>query len=192
MRFAYKLTATDLVEAQRKHGGLFTRLVPVWGVCLLVAGVIWIFLGPKQDPTTLIPAVIGIVLGMFGLFGWELLIKQAFRRDTRLQQPFEAIVSDNGIDVSSPTSSGQFKWSAFTRYVETKNLFLVYQSQNAFNIFPKRAFPSGEEEAFRHLLADRLRSVSADHDKKVSPQTLIFWLVIVVAAVLLWIVIRKT
>jgi hypothetical protein len=187
MRLAYTLTANDLVEAQRKHGGWWSKLEPVWGLCLFAAGLASLAMNRNGLPA----AGFTTMLGLFFLFGRTWLIRRAFRRDNRLQQPFETVVSDSGIDVSSASSSSQHTWSAFTRFVETKNLFLVYQAENLVNIIPKRAFLAGEEESFRALLSSRLGAASAAYARKISPRTLIFCFVVIMAAMLLWTVIRN-
>jgi hypothetical protein len=187
MRVTYKLSEDDLIEAQGKHGGLWTKALGVCGLLLILAGLGSIASNAKQYENAILP----ILLGLFFLFGLRLLVRRSFRQDKRLQQPFEVVVSQDGIDVSSPTSSTKYGWSAFTRYVESKNLFLVYQAPKVFNVFPKRAFAPGEEEFFRSMLSERLGTSSAAHLKRISPQTWIFLAVVAIAGILLVMAIRN-
>jgi len=52
-----------------------------------------------------------------------------------------------------------YKWRAFVRFVETKNLFLLYNSEKVFTIIPKRAFASDEDiGTFRGLIREWAQS----------------------------------
>ncbi|MGC2248940.1 MAG: YcxB family protein [Terriglobales bacterium] len=95
------------------------------------------------------------------------------------------MISETGIDSSSPTGSTQSTWSAYTRYVESRNLFLLYQAPHVFSLLPKRAFAPGEEESFRGLLNAKLGAATAAHRRKISPQAWMFLAVVGIAAVLL-------
>jgi YcxB-like protein len=187
MRLEYKLTERDLLEAQAKHGGVWTKVLRIWGVLLIAAGVTSLVIRPRHYSNAVLP----ILMGVFFFFGLRLLALRSFRRDQRLQQPFEAIISDSGIDASSPTGSSKSTWGAFIRYVESKHLFLLYQAPHVFSIFPKRAFVPEDEESFRRLLNDKLGAASAAHRKRISPRTWIFLAVVTVAALLLVMVIRN-
>jgi hypothetical protein len=188
MRVAYKLGENDLIEAQGKHGGVWTKAIPRFGLLLILAGLGSISLNPKQNAGAILP----ILIGLFFLFGLKLSIRRSFRQDNRLQQPFEAVVSQDGIDISSTTGSSKYAWSAFTRYVESKNLFLVYQAPKVFNVFPKRAFAPGEEESFRSLLSERVGTTSVALRKTISLRTWIFLAVVVMTGILLVITIYNT
>jgi hypothetical protein len=188
MRVAYKLSENDLIEAQGKHGGMWAKALPIFGLLLVLAGLGSIALNPKQNAGAILP----ILIGLFFLFGSRLSIRRSFRQDNRLQQPFEVVVSQDGIDISSTTGSSKYAWNAFTRYVESKNLFLVYQAPKVFNVFPKRAFAPGEEESFRSLLSERIGPTSVALDKKISLRTWIFLAVVVMTGILLVMAIHNT
>ncbi len=187
MRVAYKLSENDLIEAQGRHGGVWTKAIPIVGLLLILTGLGSIALNPKQNAGAILP----ILIGLWFLFGSRMSIRRSFRRDNRLQQQFEAVVSQDGIDISSPTGSSKYEWSAFTRYVESKNLFLVYQAPRVFNVFPKRAFAPGEEESFRGLLSERVGKTSVASPTKISLRTWIFLAVVAVSGILLVMAIRN-
>jgi hypothetical protein len=168
MRLEYRLTESDFLEAQEKHGGVWTKLLLIWGVLLIAAGVGSFVLRPRHYSDGILP----ILLGLFFLFGLRLLALRSFRRDQRFQQPVEAIISDSGIDAFSPTGSTKSAWGAFIRYAESEHLFLLYQGPHVFSIFPKRAFAPKDEESFRGLLNDKLGATSAAYGKRISPRIL--------------------
>src|SRR5262249_54125560 len=151
MRISYKLSERDVLEARVQHGGLWVKALRLIGVLILAASLVSLMHDPKQFPSV----VGGIVVGLFLTFFLKLQVWLSFRPDNRLQDQFEAIISDSGIDVSSSKAATKYDWSAFVRYAETKNLFVVYQAPQAFNVFPKRAFVAQELDAFRSLLDQR-------------------------------------
>ena len=187
MRVSYKLSEKDLLEAREKHGGPRIKLIPIIGILLVASGLGSLVPSSRQFPS----AAGSIAMGLFLLFFLRLQVWLSFRRDTRLQDQFEAAISDSRIDLSSSTATSTYSWSAFTRYAETKNLFLVYQSPQAFNVFPKRSFGLQEANEFRSLLDQKFGSASVAHRKRISPQTWIFLVVVALAAILLVMAIRN-
>jgi len=152
-------------------------------VILILAALGSIALNPKQSAGAIFP----ILIGLFFLFGLRLNIRRSFRQDNRLQQPFEAVASRDGIDISSTTGSSKYAWNAFTSYIESKNLFLVYQAPKVFNVFPKRAFAPGEE-SFRSLLTER---VGLHQSTRISPRTWAFLAVVAIAGIFLVLAMRN-
>jgi|SRR5690349_9106817 len=187
MRITYKLSENDLLEAQRRHGGIWTQLLQVWGVIVLVSGLGWLMFHPKEFLGVIFP----IVLGLFFTFGLRWRVRSFFRRDDRFRQDFDAEISDAGVNIACAAGSSQYNWNAFSRYVETKSLFLLYQAPQVFNILPKRAFRTDEEVAFRSLLSDRLGAASVAYGKKISPKTWVFTFVVLVATALLIMALRN-
>jgi hypothetical protein len=50
------------------------------------------------------------------------------------------------------------KWNSFRRFIESPNLFLLYTSDYAFDIVPKRAFASpAQVDEFRRLLEQQIQ-----------------------------------
>jgi hypothetical protein len=180
MRVSYKLTERDVLEAQRKHGGLWIKVLPVIGFLVFAFSSVSLVHNPNQFPSF----VAGIVGGLFLMFLLRLQVWLSFRRDNRLQDQFEAAISDSGIDVSSSKAESKFDWSAFVRYAETKNLFLVYQAPKVFNVFPKRAFAAEDIDAFRSLLDRRLGAASTAYRKRISPRTWAFLVVVTISAIM--------
>jgi hypothetical protein len=181
MRVTYKLTERDLLEAQGKHGGFWSKGLRIVGLFSAAVGLVSLAMDPKQYPG----AVGAVFFGLFLAFGLRLLVRLSFRRDKRLQDQFEVLVSDSGMEVSSSTVTSKYGWSAFTRYVESKNLFLVYQASQVFNVIPKRAFTPEDLNSFRSMLHQNLGRASLAHAKRISPQTWIFLAVVAISAVLL-------
>jgi hypothetical protein len=184
-RLEYTLSKKDFLEAQRAHGRWASRFLPIFGGLLMLAGIFTL----AQDPKHLGNALTGILIGAALAFGQGILWSHSYRQDKRLHDRFAATFSEEGIEVSASTGSSKHEWKAFTRYVETKGLFLLYQGPVGMNIFPKGCFGSGEADAFRNLVQQKLGN-KMDR-KRLSPSAWIFILVVGVAFVLMLIVIRN-
>ena len=184
-RLEYTLSKKDFLEAQRAHGRWASRFLPIFGGLLMLAGIFTL----AQDPKHLGNALAGILIGAALAFGQRILLSYRYQQDKRLHDRFSATFSEEGIEVSASTGSSKHEWKAFTRYIETKGLFLLYQGPMCMNIFPKACFGSGEADAFRNLVQQKLGN-KMDR-KRLSPSAWIFILVVAVAFVLMLIVIRN-
>ena len=70
----------------------------------------------------------------------------------RLPQCLEQ--TDRGLRFVDEQSTVDYAWSAFPRYAEGRNLFILLVSQVGFHMVPKRAFADAAQlDAFRALLA---------------------------------------
>jgi hypothetical protein len=187
MRISYRLSERDVLEARGKHGGLWIKVLPIVGLLLLAASSVTLIHDPRQFSSG-IGAIVG---GLFLIFFLRLQVWLSFRGDNRLRDQFDATISDSGIDVSSPKAASKYDWSAFVRYAETKNVFLVYQAPQVFNVFPKRAFTAEEVDAFRNLLDRRLGAASIAYQKKISPRTWVFLIAVAIAAIMVLMAIRN-
>jgi YcxB-like protein len=68
-------------------------------------------------------------------------------------------IDDDGLTVAEPFSQHRTVWGGYTRFQETKNLFLLYTGKHTAEMIPKRVLGSDEQiEAARQILQ---RNVSA-------------------------------
>jgi len=104
IRIAYQLTEKDLREALAKHGGKGAKVLPVFGACFVVMGVVSTALSPKDYVTT-VPA---ILLGLFWFGLSRLQARLAYKRGGAMTQDrVEAELSDAGFESVTSTSSGK-------------------------------------------------------------------------------------
>ncbi|MBD3880328.1 YcxB family protein [Phormidium tenue FACHB-886] len=63
-------------------------------------------------------------------------------------------LSSTGYTLTGQNSHSAVEWSNYSCVIETRNLFMLYESRSCpFQVFPKRAFGSFEElERFRRLV----------------------------------------
>ena len=149
-------------------------------MCLM--SVLAFILDSGHSPLALIPFFIGAF--MFSL-PW-LQARQMFRKGgSPLRDEVTLEISDSRLIGANLVSSSNSTWGAFTRYSESKNLFLVYRSEMLFNVVPKRAFAAGEEEVVRSLLEQHLGAATKAYRRKIKPTTWVFIVVFIVTIILL-------
>ena len=165
MRITYNLTAADLVEANRFHYSrgapasirIGMRLAFVVGLVVVVSILLNLTLASSTQLTRSLPI---LLLGLFLMSLTTLFIpwavKRAYQKDKRLHEEFVAEIADSGISISCPSSRSEINWETYIRYFESKNLFVLYQSPNLFNVFPKRAFTAEQAEETRAILKQKL------------------------------------
>jgi hypothetical protein len=88
----------------------------------------------------------------------RLWMKGDFRGHPNFSQRQVVHVNDDGLHAESETGQSERKWSAYTQYRETSNLFILYLGSRLFEVIPKRAFAIGEGDEFRELLRRKLPS----------------------------------
>ncbi len=154
MHLEYRLTFNDFLEANQAHlkSHRFLYLV-LWVVSslMVVAGLVSILIGNIWD------SCYSIILGICIFPSFNLLqrycLARTWKSQPSIREPITFEVTEEGLTVSSPYFQSNVKWQIYTGFLETKNLFMVYQSKQLYNLFPKRAFYSDEQiNEFRELL----------------------------------------
>lgn len=70
-------------------------------------------------------------------------------------------VNEETIKMKNPVFNSSVKWQLYIKAVETKNLFMIYQTKRLFDMIPKRAFSSNEQvEEFRELVRTKIEKFS--------------------------------
>ena len=105
MRVEYTLSEKDFLEAQRAHGGWSSRLLPVFGGLLMVAGIITLVRDQKHMGNAVAVFLIGAALA----FVRRLLLSYNYRRDQRLHDHFVVTFSDEGVEVSASTGNSTYR-----------------------------------------------------------------------------------
>ena len=95
---------------------------------------------------------LGLFFLRYGNFLWRLQYKKidSLKRESTVE------INDEGITASTEAARSEIKWISYTRWYESKTLFLLYQQPRLFNIYPKRAFGPGEVDEFRELLRRKI------------------------------------
>ena len=160
MKIAYQGTAAEFAEA---YGTIWKtlsrRLLHYGGIAvggLLVLIVAWRIREHRQvelfDVATFLLGVFWMRLRTF--LRWY--VRQHFAKHPNLQQPFQVEISEDGIRFASIHGTWDLRWSGYTKVVETKNLFVLYQGDCQFSFLPKHAFAPDQAAEFRTLLRRKI------------------------------------
>ena len=166
MKIVYRITEQDFTDAQalfvanerplyRRYS---RRIMPWLGVFIILLQAVVLVLAPEENTAL---AAMGLLLGAYLVFcGFAIrrYFKRLYQKDHRYKHDFTAEISEKGIDLTTPFSDSQMKWTTFVRFLELDRIFLVFVAEWNFLIFPKRVctrrrgrFPGSPSE--EHLKA---------------------------------------
>jgi hypothetical protein len=164
----FEYTSKDYLEASRTHARRrrFTDILWYFIVSMFVflAGftvidALWLDTRPINLTLT---QVGGYLLVAFFLFLWSpfffrLMVRKRWKMQPQLLKKISYEINPDMVRVVTETSTGEMKWASFTRFVESKNVFLLYPNKLVFHIIPKRAFASTSDmESFRDLATSKI------------------------------------
>jgi hypothetical protein len=166
MKITYHITRDDFIDAQKLHRsksprGIVRSLVLVAKVCVVAVLILLIVLASvTRDRNiwfTYAPLVGLLVIWVLLYWVWAPFSwRRTYTKDRRLQDAFTADISEDGVQMGSPTFDANLKWGLFLRFLESDRVFLLHQTDRLFNMFPKAAFAPAEIEEFRQLLRRKL------------------------------------
>jgi hypothetical protein len=103
--------------------------------------------------------LIGPMLIMVILLSKYSNFKKDVESNRALLGPLHYSLSNNGIDINSPSTSSHTKWSNIFQAKETKENFLLFISRQQIYLIPKRSFQNDQEiDSFRMILKSNLAS----------------------------------
>jgi uncharacterized membrane protein len=129
---------------------------------VLVMQAYYLVVLPHRDfKLTVILVAVGFYLLYCG-FGLRLYFRRLYQKDHRFKHDVTAEISDQGIHLVTQFSDSQIKWNGFVRFLESKNIFMVFMARWSFLILPKRAFSAGEADEFRAILQRNVVPATSD------------------------------
>jgi hypothetical protein len=166
MNISYRITREDFVDAQKLHRSkgpsAAVRAIRL-GAKVLVGSaflILIILAAVTRDRglwSNTAPLIVLLVVWSLAMWVWvPLNWRRAYAKDRRLQHEFKASISEDGIQLQSVDFDATLKWAAYLRLLESDRIFLLYQTNRMFNLFPKTAFAPGEIDEFRQLVRRKL------------------------------------
>ena len=166
MKLVYKIDATDHRSAQWLHLrprpifkilGIFVSLL---ALCSMV--VAWIFIDdPGLFGVRIILSVAIIYLALYFIVFLPRKWNKIYLQQKSLQRSNALNIEENGIDYVSENGTGKIAWKDYLCWKENDYIILLYFSEVMFQIIPKRAFSSQEEQnRFVKLLNEKIGSAS--------------------------------
>jgi hypothetical protein len=86
----------------------------------------------------------------YALLPWR--VKKIFQQQKELSMPYEIEITDAGLNITNELGNSLRPWKNFSKWKESKELFLLYHSDVMFTILPKRFTDSAQIEAIRDNL----------------------------------------
>ena len=179
LRAAYHLTIQDFEEAQIQHRGWTGRFLQLVGVVIMLSAL------PSLLTHEYFQGFLGLLLGGFVAFGTRILLRRAFMKEPSLQLETKNIISEDGLVLTTSRAETKLNWSAFIRYTETKDIFVLYVQSRMFHIIPKRAFRAEDVITLREMFSSHISAPSPSAGRP-STQALLFAFVVVTAIVLVY------
>jgi hypothetical protein len=158
MTVHYELTVDDFREGLRlfRRKGKLTLLVVGWIVLLtgllVVLPVMAAFSGHDMAFTfkSLFPLALFVIIACTAFWlGPHFAARRQFNTSPSSKGPIDLEVSDSGLHFRSPTTDSKMSWQNFARVLESKSMFLLFTSVQAFLVVPKRAFTAEQLNEFR-------------------------------------------
>lgn len=155
----YQLTFDEYLEAQRTYikTSRFTYYSYwVFGILGIVVGIIGIVMVPLVA-ASYGAVLLGTLLVLSVTLFHHLRVARLWKKEQNISKPLSVDIAEDDLHIISPNEDGRIKWAAFNRFLETKNLFMIFRQRNMFNVIPKRIFKDlGEVELFRNLLRRKI------------------------------------
>ena len=148
-QISYQLTEKDYLASLGLHLGKQRKFLPIMiGLIALAGGL------ATGSVMFALAFSIGITLYLGAIF-WFIsrAMKRNFRSTPQLQVEQRMQFDHDGLAYQSRYAIAKVSWQIYQRYEVNDRYYLLYQSPQLFNIIPKSAFISEEQEdAFRMLL----------------------------------------
>ncbi|MHB8754763.1 MAG: YcxB family protein [Candidatus Acidiferrales bacterium] len=160
-RFTY--TPEEYAEAQRAYSRhmascarrLFVPVILVIGILFLLGGVYRLFYRSDALWTIFDFVYGGFVVIYYGpLRAWR--FKRDFLKAKTLQGEKTVVLNEESICISGAFGESKINWTAFGKYAETPNLFVLFTPPRVFYMLPKHAFSQAGQAAIRQLLAQKI------------------------------------
>lgn len=163
MKLEYRLSLKDYQEAIHEHiksrrfSYFFLWLLSILLIVEALYGLIFLGGTAANQIFVLFSLFMGAGINPeFNIFQ-KYTSYRLWKAQHNLHNSRETDVSEEGIKLKGEGFEANLEWKIYTHFIETKRLFILYQSKLCFNMFPKRAFSNEQQvEEFRELLQRKI------------------------------------
>lgn len=163
MQLEYRLSLKDYQEANQAHLKL-QRWVYYFFWFFILLGLLSLIIsfvsGGQLDVFVIVYLLVFPVIFLNPYFSNPIktyFINRAWKGLPNLHHPISFEANAEILQIKTINSESSIQWQLYTKAVETKNLFMLYQGKRLFYILPKRAFSSNEQvEEFRELVRTKI------------------------------------
>lgn len=131
------------------------------GLILAIFFLAW--LAWRANETSLVGAILGGAIG--GVVGASVVryvyvpcrARRIFDQQKSLNRAYSVSWDNSGLSLTDETGQINIRWSDFIKYKGSHELMLLYQSDVAFNMLPKKAFSSDQQfQNFCHFVRTKI------------------------------------
>lgn len=127
------------------------RWIPICGAVLLVIGLFVALVDSVDRGTPLLG--LGTVWLAWATWIYWMVPRRQYHRRVRLQGEQSHCFSSHGCTQRFIDLESRMQWSLFTGMLETRDVYVLVLERRSFNVIPRRAFNTAEQEAqFRDLV----------------------------------------
>ena len=151
-------------EDYRRAAYLHLRPRPVLGVAgtlilaLAALGTVQKICSPDPwNSSTFVPLASLAFLAVFFFVALPWQATRHFRQNRFLAHATEYRIDETGLLVQSDLGTTKIPWDHLHKWKENRRLILLYPTDAAYYLFPRRLFTAAEWEAFRALAAQHLK-----------------------------------
>jgi len=136
------ISVSDYLAAQRLHRKLSSRRYLIAAFLGGAAGAIVLFLGMRMLGLILLCAGLGGIIGELAsahlYLPWKVRHLHSQQKD--LASPFTYTWDTEWLEAAGISGYSKRKWKDYVKLEEDEHLFLLYHSDNLFEMFPKNWF----------------------------------------------------
>jgi hypothetical protein len=166
MQIEYEISEQDFLDAHKlairkslsRSTRLIFRVLPFWGLFMFL-GVMWPVLrhGFSWKWNMLLPFSMALLFLSLPLLMRQVQ-KKVYRQTANLHGKRTVTVDESGLSFSGPAYSSRLEWTFFPRFVEGEKTFLLYQSNQIFNVIPKQQLSQEQIVQLREAFTRNIRS----------------------------------
>ena len=157
---SYVLTADLLNAANEAHRGHMLRTPYRWAMngmmsLLIMIGLVALITGP---------VVFGLaVITIGGLWFFGPMIRRSnvnrhFRTRTDQDVKVEWFIDEEGVTIRTPNADSSCRWSNYTKFIENREIYLLYMNNKMFHVAPKVAFAPEDLDEFAQIVRSKIGS----------------------------------
>ena len=160
----YEMTPQDYARAQYLHMRPRRWLVAVGAILallyLVTFGMNAASVIRNGGPYSLLLLFALPILLLAVHFGWLLpwRARRLWKQQKALHSPIRMRIGDDGLDVQTEHGHARTPWDHLHRWKENNHLFLLYDSDNLFQMIPKRVLRPDQILGFRELLLGKMKA----------------------------------
>ncbi len=161
-----KLSWKDYLAGMRLHKRPSTGLRLARIILVLAAGFAYCYVVSKVFKVELNAlSTFPLLLSLISIFLWYVVYlpykaDKVYHEQKALQEPYSLEVVEDGLEYASAVASSHLTWDYFPKWKESDRVFLLYHSDDLFQVIPKSSFKDQDMKAFKDTLTANVKKLA--------------------------------